>query len=98
MEQNGDKNGNDTTEKEIRLLERATLQTKVLYNFREHVLPRHHELFYSTLTEHVSKETKSVGMSQWVHTWVPVIRSSVQTAKKLGINKMQSIRSYFIPS
>ena len=96
LERNQDKHGKDSHEKEIRLLERATLQTKVLYSFRNDVLPRHHSLFYDNFNEHVDKESSSAGMLQWVYTWGPVIRSSVQSAATLGVTRMRSIHSYFL--
>ena len=60
------------------------------YRLRNEVLPCHRELLYNDLDEHREMETSSTGLFQWVSTWGPVIRHSVQEAKLLRTYFQQS--------
>ena len=94
-ERNEDRHGKDAISREERLVERAIAQTEALYRVRNQVLPCHRELFYTDLEEHLEMETSSTGLFQWVSTWGPVIRHSVNETKTRSVNGMRLLRTYF---
>jgi hypothetical protein len=94
---NAAQHGVDAASREIALAEMARRETAALYDVRDTVLPRDHDLFYSSLEEHHIHEPTSRGLNQWLTTWQPVIRQSIKTATKLGTRGMASIRQYISP-
>ena len=95
-ERNADRHGRDNKEQERILVQRIVRQTNELYELRHDVLPLHKKLYYRNLTEHENQEPTSRGLQQWITTWGPVLRDSFESAKRLGIQQMQTITEYFI--
>ena len=94
-ERNEDRHGKDAISREERRIERVIAQAEALYSVRNEVLPCHRELFYTDLEEHLEMETSPTGLFQWVSTWGPVIRHSVQEAKTRSVNGMRLLSTYF---
>jgi hypothetical protein len=92
---NSVQHGVDAASREAILLDSAKRETEALYDIRDEVLPRDHDLYYGTIDEHMERETTSRGLRQWLNTWKPVLLHSVKEGKRLGTNGMRSIRQYF---
>ena len=91
---NSQQHGVTAEEREAKLLIHAQLQTEALYDYKDSVLPRDHSLFYKDLDEHLSYETTSRGLRQWITTWEPVLLQSVTDALTFGTTHMRSIATY----
>ena len=84
----------DKEEQESKLITHAQLQIEALYELKDYVLPRDHSLFYTDLDDHLSQETTSHGLMQWIRTWEPVLLKSIDDAMTIGTRGMRSIRAY----
>ncbi len=90
--------GEDRTQREQILIDRAKRATAALYEVRHNVLPRDRDCFYSTLEEHYEYERTSTGLNQWLRTWKPVILQSIKQSATRSLRHLRgvsSIRSYF---
>ena len=94
-DRNEDRHGRDATEKANRRLEKAIRCTSSLYRFQSEVLPVHRKIFYSSVEDHLNKETTTTQLESWITTWSSVIFRSVQRAKELGIARTRDITQYF---
>ena len=96
LQRNSDAHGITPTQHEEALVVQARLETLSLYDHRHLVLPRDDSLFYSSPEEHFHREPTSRGLRQWLHTWQPVILTSIRESHRLGLTNIRSIRSYFL--
>ena len=71
------------------------LQTVTLYEYKDIVVPCDRKHFYKDLDEHLSFETSSRGLRQWINTWEPVVLKSVKDALALGTSGMSAMTEFF---
>ena len=80
---------------ELARIETAKRETEAVYEIREDVLPRDHDVFYATLEEHYEQEPTSRGLRQWLLTWKPTLLQSAKQAVTFGTQGMVNIQNYF---
>ena len=92
---NNDRHGRDVADKAKHRLDKAIRSTTSLYRFKPDVLPSHTHIFYTTIDEHLEKETTAYQLESWINTWRSLISRSVQKAKEFGLTRTRSILQYF---
>ena len=95
IERNQALHGADATLQEASKLNQAKREISLIYSLRNQTLPSDRFMFYTTPQHHFEQEPTSRQIRQWITTWHPVILSSIQRSKNLGITGTSSICSYF---
>ena len=74
----------------------AVVELSLLYSQQSCVLSRDTPLFHQSLSDHSKAPTRSI--RQWINTFGPVIRKSIQDARTTDLKNMKPLSSYFLPS
>jgi hypothetical protein len=96
-ERNQTLHGIDATQQEQAKRAQAQREITLIYTLRTRTLPCDRFMFYPSIQEHFDKEPSSRQLRQWIETWHPVILTSVQRRRQLGLTGIPSIRQFFTP-
>lgn len=91
---NEDRHGNDQAYHSILRERTIHAELRELYAYRLRVCPVDRHLFHTSAEEHIQRHPSLDSLEDWIHTYRPVILSSVEQARLLGITHNLGIHEY----
>ena len=91
---NDDRHGKDQATNSLLRARTLHAELRELYSYKLQMCPIDRHLFHASVEEHIQCHSSLDSLEDWLHNYRPVILSSVDQARRLGITRNMGIQTH----